>query len=90
MCLRLVRLCGYQVRIPGGHSLQTMPGEREIPERAADVPWSPGKSIVSPIQLSEVMGFANVKKGGRSWPQAARHIAANIAKLPELLGRPQY
>jgi hypothetical protein len=67
-----------------------MPGEREIPERAADVPWSPGKSIVSPIQLSEVMGFANVKKGGRSWPQAARHIAANIAKLPELLGRPQY
>ena len=62
MRLRFVKFgCGYQVRIPRGHSLQTVPREREIPERAADVSGSPGKSILSPIHLSEVTGIANVK-----------------------------
>ena len=50
-----------------GYPLPAMSREREIPERAADVSGSPGKSILSPIHLSEVTGIANVKKGGRSW-----------------------
>ena len=77
-----------------------MSREREIPERAADVSGSPGKSILSPIHLSEVMGIANGKRATEAalpLLNPAPHaflskiygavIAANVAKLPELVRR---
>ena len=68
-----------------GIPYQPCPANVRFPERAADVSGSPGKSILSPIHLSEVMGIANVKRGGRSWLRRLGILRPNTAKLPELL-----